>query len=169
MAGPFLTDVSFNDDRVPISNKEKGTGYFSDAFNGRPRLLSVDSNPNAAAILACHSSAPKGCCRFTHLRSVVRREKGLRNHCLNWRRSSEDRGVKLGCGIARTRADEEGTGEQWFFTPFSIPVPFHRPLATCMVFLIVYLSSYTRQSKILSAYSSNSMIFRLLMICARSA
>src|ERR1043165_6247955 len=35
--------------------KEKVTGYFSDTFNGRPRLLSVDSNPNAAAIVACHS------------------------------------------------------------------------------------------------------------------
>jgi hypothetical protein len=50
MAGPLLTDVSFNDDRFPISNKEKETGYFSDAFKGRPRLLSVDSNPKAAAI-----------------------------------------------------------------------------------------------------------------------
>jgi len=29
--------------------KEKGTGYFSGAFNERPRLLSVDSNHNAAA------------------------------------------------------------------------------------------------------------------------
>ena len=38
-----------------------------------------------------------------------------------------------------------------------------------MVFLFVYLSSYTRQSKTSSAYLSNSMIFRLLMICARSA
>lgn len=36
--------------------QEKGTGYFSDTFNGRPRLLSVDSNPNAAAIIARHSS-----------------------------------------------------------------------------------------------------------------
>jgi len=35
---------------------EKGTGYFSDTFNGRPRLLSVDSNPNAAAIVAASLS-----------------------------------------------------------------------------------------------------------------
>jgi hypothetical protein len=39
-----------------LGEEEKGTGYFSDVFNGRPRLLSVDSNPNAAAIVACHSS-----------------------------------------------------------------------------------------------------------------
>jgi hypothetical protein len=31
-------------------------GYFSEAFNERHRLLSVDSNPNAAAIVACYSS-----------------------------------------------------------------------------------------------------------------
>jgi len=29
--------------------------------------------------------------------------------------------VKLGYDIARTRVDEEGTSEQWFLTPFSIP------------------------------------------------
>ncbi len=33
----------------------------------------------------------------------------------------EDRGVKLGCNFARTRADEEGTAEQWSLTPFSTP------------------------------------------------
>ena len=36
--------------------EEKGKGYFSDTFNGRPRLLSADSIPETAAILACHSS-----------------------------------------------------------------------------------------------------------------
>jgi hypothetical protein len=31
-------------------------GYFSDALNGRSPLLSIDSSPNATAIVACHSS-----------------------------------------------------------------------------------------------------------------
>ena len=31
--------------------------------------------------------------------------------------------MKLGCDIARMRATEESTGEQWFLTPFSIPAP----------------------------------------------
>ena len=33
---------------------------------------------------------------------------------------AEDYEVKLGHDLARTKAVEEGTGEQWFLTPFSI-------------------------------------------------
>ena len=52
--------------------QEKGTGYFSDTFNGRPRLLSVNSNPNAAAIVACQSVVPNGRCRLRYTRSILR-------------------------------------------------------------------------------------------------
>jgi hypothetical protein len=43
------------------ASRQKGTGYFPDVFNEHPCLLSVDSNPNAAAIVACHSWRRKGC------------------------------------------------------------------------------------------------------------
>lgn len=37
--------------------EEKGTGYFSDRFAGRPRFLRVDSNTSAAAMASCQSPA----------------------------------------------------------------------------------------------------------------
>ena len=36
-----------------------------------PRLRIIDSNPSGAAIFACQSSLPNGCCRFTQIRSVI--------------------------------------------------------------------------------------------------
>jgi hypothetical protein len=52
--------------------QEKGTGYFLEVFEGRPRLWSVDSSPSVAALMARHSSVPNGCWRFTQARKVVR-------------------------------------------------------------------------------------------------
>jgi hypothetical protein len=51
--------------------EEKGTGYFFEDFRGRPRWRRVDSRPKAAAITACQSAVPKGCWRFTQVRSAV--------------------------------------------------------------------------------------------------
>lgn len=51
--------------------REKGTGYFSGDFRGRPRWRSVDSRPKVVAITVCQSVVPKGCWRFTQVRSVV--------------------------------------------------------------------------------------------------
>jgi YD repeat-containing protein len=51
--------------------EEKGTGYFSEDFRGRPRWRRVDSRPKAVAITACQSAVPKGCWRFTQVRSAV--------------------------------------------------------------------------------------------------
>jgi hypothetical protein len=59
--------------------EEKGTGYFSEDFRGRPRWRRVDSRPKVVAITACsprgeatgQSAVPKGCCRFTQVRSAV--------------------------------------------------------------------------------------------------
>jgi hypothetical protein len=43
---------------VVTYRQEKGTGYLSRGFDGRPRLLKVDSSPRAVAIAARQSSAP---------------------------------------------------------------------------------------------------------------
>jgi len=72
---------------------EKGTGYFANSFDGRPRRLNVDSKPNAAAVAARHSSPPNGCCRFTHVRSFVS--------------SCSKSGWSIHCG---TQEQEKGTG-----------------------------------------------------------
>ena len=55
-----------------LREEEKGTGYFSGDFRGRPRWRRVDSRPKVVAITACQSAVPKGCWRFTQVRSVVR-------------------------------------------------------------------------------------------------
>ena len=52
-----------------ITDGERGTGYFS--FGGRPRRRNVDSSPSAVAICCCHAGVPKGCWRFTQVRSAV--------------------------------------------------------------------------------------------------
>lgn len=51
--------------------QENGVGYFSSSSLGLPRFRIVDSKPNVAAIFACQSSLPKGCCRFTQVRIVT--------------------------------------------------------------------------------------------------
>jgi len=51
--------------------EEKGTGYFSGDVRGRPRWRSVDCRPKVVATTACQSAVPKGCWRFTQVRSVV--------------------------------------------------------------------------------------------------
>lgn len=51
--------------RIPPRGEEE-TGYLSDRFAGRPRLLSVDSKPNAVAMVACQSSVPNGYRQFSH-------------------------------------------------------------------------------------------------------
>lgn len=58
-------------DKLMGAGEEKGTGYFSEGFRGRPRGRSVDSKPKVVAITACQSVVPKGCWRFTQVRSVV--------------------------------------------------------------------------------------------------
>lgn len=40
-----------------------------------PRCRIVDSKPSVAAIFACQSSLPKGCCRFTQVRRVRKNEE----------------------------------------------------------------------------------------------
>lgn len=52
-----------------LGGREKGTGYFN--FGGRPRRRNVDSSPSAVAICCCHVGVPKGCWRFTQVRSAV--------------------------------------------------------------------------------------------------
>ncbi len=54
-----------------LIGKEKGTGYFSHGFRGRPRWRRVDSRPKVVAITACQSAVPKGCWRFTQVRRAV--------------------------------------------------------------------------------------------------
>lgn len=47
------------------------TGYFSSNFLGLPCFRIVDSNPSVVAMLACQSSLPNGCCRFTRVGNVT--------------------------------------------------------------------------------------------------
>ena len=56
---------------VAQEKRKKGTGYFFGEVRGRPRGRSVDSRPKRRAILICQVAVPKGCCRFTQVRSAM--------------------------------------------------------------------------------------------------
>src|SRR5687767_12490703 len=56
---------------APPLEKEKGTGYFSEDFPGRPRGRSVEASPSVVAMCCYHSVVPKGAWRWTQVRSVV--------------------------------------------------------------------------------------------------
>jgi hypothetical protein len=67
---PIHTGAERGEFMIDERGEEKGTGYFSEDFRGRPRWRRVDSRPKAVAITACQSDVPNGCCRFTQVRSV---------------------------------------------------------------------------------------------------
>ena len=58
--------------------KEKGTGYFSDCFRGRPRFWRVDERPSVVAVVVRRSVSSKGCCRLTQLRGTSRNTRESR-------------------------------------------------------------------------------------------
>ena len=57
---------------VLLPGREERAGYFSGDLWGRLRGRSVEARPSRAAIFACQSAVPKGCCRLTQVRRVVR-------------------------------------------------------------------------------------------------
>lgn len=42
------------------ASEEKGTGYFSGVFRGRPQGVRLDTSPSSFAIIVCQSGEPKG-------------------------------------------------------------------------------------------------------------
>lgn len=54
--------------RQQLGEIEKGTGYFSGIFRGRPRGVRLDTSPNCFAIIVCQSGEPKGAWRLTEVR-----------------------------------------------------------------------------------------------------
>lgn len=53
---------------LALAVREKGTGYFSWIFLGRPRGVRLDTSPSSFAIIVCQSGEPKGAWRLTEVR-----------------------------------------------------------------------------------------------------
>ena len=78
-------------------------------------------------IVCVADGAPGGVALLGGRRRVERAVEGRAAQCdqgATVRKSAvggaDGNAVALGCDIARTRATDEGIGEQWFLTPFSV-------------------------------------------------